>query len=343
MARRIAVHCCLVLLVLLLGELGVTPSLRDAAAALIDRSRAPTAASGSGPTSARQGGGPLPAGGPADALRYTLPSFIEPGPDGRASVPGVSAEAYLVVDAGSGRILLEQRSQERRPIASLTKVMTALLTLESGALDDTVVVSDAVLSLGYNSTVMGISPGERLSVRNLLYGLLLPSGNDAAVVLAEHVGGSQAVFVARMNRRAQELGMADTRFANAHGLDARAGEHYSTARDLARLTQAALQNPVFRQIVNTSEWTAQGEKEAYHMFNGNLLLINYEGAEGVKIGFTDQAGQTLIGTVVQQQKRLLVVVLGSSHRVIDSMRLLDRAFPQVLSNPILSEFAPASR
>lgn len=243
-------------------------------------------------------------------------------------VPDVTAPSYLVVEADSGRVLLAHGSLQRRAPASLTKVMTALLVLERGNLDDLITVDHAINALeNTGSTVMGLEPGEQITVRDLLYGLMLPSGNDAAIALARYIAPNEAAFVALMNRRAMELGMKDTRFANAHGLDA--NNHYSTAYDLALLTRHAMTVPDFRALAATPVWTAEGRKHTYEMTNYNRLLGSYNGADGVKIGFTDAAAETLIGSVVREGRRLLVVVLGSNQRIADATMLLDRGFGAV--------------
>lgn len=235
----------------------------------------------------------------------------------------VSAPAFIVVDAATGSLLYGRRAHDRIAPASLTKIVTALLVIERGNLDQRARVPQAVLGL-IESTLMGLVPGDRLSLRDLLYGLMLPSGNDAAVTLAVHVGGSEETFVRMMNQRAEELGLRNTSFANAHGLDAPG--HYSSAYDLALLTRTALALPEFRAIVNAPAWTARGETEQYPVLNGNPLLQTYAGADGVKIGFTDDAGETIVGSAVRNGRRLIAVALRSDHRVLDASLLLDLGF-----------------
>ena len=245
--------------------------------------------------------------------------------ESQPAAPGVTGPSYIVMEAGSGRVLLAHRSVERRAPASLTKVMTALMVLERGRLDDIVTVDQSVKSLeNTESMLVGLLPGDQISVRDLLYGVLLWSGNDAALVLARHAAGSEEAFVNLMNKRATEMGLVDTRFANTHGLDAR--NHYSTAYDLARLARLAMQNQTFRDMVATPNrhFTVSGEQ--YFMYNQNALLQSYTGADGVKIGFTDNAGQTIIGSAIRDGRRLLVVVLGSKNRWADAMALLDLGF-----------------
>src|SRR3990172_91439 len=169
--------------------------------------------------------------------------------------------------------------------------MTALLALERGQLDRLVRVDVDASQLGYSS-VMGLRPGEELTLEDLLYGLLLPSGNDAALAVAGHLGGSVARFVDLMNQRAAELGLVNTHFANPHGLDA--PEHYSSAADLVRLARTAMANPTFAKIVSTRERTVRGKLATYELRNTNRLLGTYPGVDGVKTGSTDAAGQCLV-------------------------------------------------
>ncbi len=240
-----------------------------------------------------------------------------------------AAEAYLVMDELSGAVLAEKNSTQRRSPASLVKIMTALIAIERierGNLDDMVDI-DVDFTQLRRSTAMGLLPGERLSLRDLLYGLMLPSGNDAAIAIAKNIAGTEPAFVNMMNRRAKELGMQDSYFANPHGLDFGAyGQGYSTSYDLALLGRQAMSLSTFREIAGTQYWVAQGKNQSYQMSNQNALLYNYEGADGVKIGFTGRAGQTLVGSVTRNGRRVYAVVMGSPHRMTDSVRLYDYVF-----------------
>ncbi|MGC8839761.1 MAG: D-alanyl-D-alanine carboxypeptidase family protein, partial [Anaerolineae bacterium] len=232
--------------------------------------------------------------------------------------PTPLAEAALLGDESTGEVLWEKNAHQRRAVASTTKIMTALLTLERADLDGEVVVSPAASYTGGN--MVGLAPGERLSVRDLLYGLLLNSGNDAATALAEHVAGSAEAFVDLMNARAQALGMADTHFVNPHGLDAEG--HYSSAYDLWLLTREAMKNPVFRDIVATPVQTL-GPRTYVNL---NLLLTAYPGADGVKTGTSDWAGECLVASATRRGHRLIAVVLHSPDRYGDARALLDWGF-----------------
>ncbi len=251
-----------------------------------------------------------------------------------AILPNVSAESFIIEDADTGRILLQHAAAEPHSPASLTKVMTALLVLERVPdLTELVDVDDAVTALRA-STLMGIKPGERISVIDLLYGLMLPSGNDAAVALARHVAGTEPAFVELMNRRAAELGMLNTRFTNSHGLDFRDwGAPRTTAYDLAVLTRAVWPNPVFRQLAGTRNYAARGEQNVYSFGNLNDLLWWYPGADGVKIGYTRAAKQTLIATATRDGRRVLVVELRSDRRSADGAALLDTGFRLLAEQP----------
>ena len=197
-----------------------------------------------------------------------------------------SASAAILVDVDSGRVLYEQNADARMLIASTTKILTALVAIEEGNLSDMVTVSrQAALTEG---SAMYLQEGEQLTLETLLYGLLLCSGNDAAVAVAEHVGGSLEGFVDRMNRRAKELGMDHSSFANPNGLDDE--NHYSTARDMALLACAAANNETLMRIASTKTVSIGGRT----MTNHNKLLRYMEGCTGLKTGFTKAAGRTLV-------------------------------------------------
>lgn len=230
------------------------------------------------------------------------------------ALPPLKAAAAILVDVHSGEVLVALNEHQRLPPASTTKIMTALLTLEHGLLEDVVTIGDEVRVEGARA---GLMPGEALTLRDLLYALLLPSGNDAAVVIARHIAGSEDAFVMLMNNRAQELGLADTHFTNPHGLDA--PNHYSSAYDLQRLTLAALANPEFARIVATKEITV----DRHRWVNRNKLLDDYFGADGVKTGTTEAAGECLVASATRGGSQALVVVLGSTDRYADANALLD--------------------
>ena len=230
----------------------------------------------------------------------------------QSAPPAVSAGSFLVYDVNGGGVLLRNEDEQSRPPASLTKLMTALLALEQGQLSDvaTVVAEDLV-----GGASMGLAVGDQVSVTDLLWGLLLPSGNDAAMVLARHVGGSVDAFVVGMKERAAALGMVNTRFVNPHGLDA-AG-HVSSAADMLRLTLAVWKYPLARSMMGTARVQWNGRE----LMNTNEWLGSFAGATGVKTGTTVAAGECLVASVDRDGRTLLVIVMGSQARYRDAEAL----------------------
>jgi D-alanyl-D-alanine carboxypeptidase len=233
-----------------------------------------------------------------------------------------SAEGAIVLDGESGAVLYAKGAHTRLPQASTTKIMTAIVALENARLDDrvTVDVDSQKLYLTTESTVMGLMPGQTVSMETLLHGLMLSSGNDAAIAIAKRVAGSEARFVEMMNAKARQLGLQDTQFKNPHGLDA--DGHFSSPYDLAALARYGFQNPQFYALSNSRHWNADG----FDLWNLNKLLPAYAGADGVKPGFTDNAGRCLVGSAVRDNHRVFVVALKSADPTLDSISLLDYAF-----------------
>jgi D-alanyl-D-alanine carboxypeptidase (penicillin-binding protein 5/6) len=231
------------------------------------------------------------------------------------------AKAACVIDAVSGRILYQAGAHDQRAIASTTKIMTALVVLERSKLDDVVTVSRQAAATTGSS--VRLAEGERMTVEDLLYGLLLNSGNDSAVALAEHTGGSLEAFVTLMNARARALGAVATQFRNPHGLDEPG--HYSTAYELCLITRAAMANPAFRAIVATRRkviaWPGRDSDRALH--NHNRLLWKYDGADGVKTGYTLQAGRCLVASASRDGWQVIAAVLRSDRVWDDTTALLD--------------------
>lgn len=265
------------------------------------------ACTGFGPPVMTDGGYPPLRLGPDEIARLT--AVTHP--------PVLTAKSALLVDQDSGQTLFALHPDDALPPASTAKIMTALIVLQQGNLDDVVTVSAAAAET--TGSRMGLVAGETLTVRELLYGLLLPSGNDAAVALAEHVAGSEADFVALMNRTAAELDLKATHFTGPHGMDA-AGQT-SSAADLLTIARAALKYPIFAQIVATSS----AEVSGMALTNTNELLGNYPGADGIKTGTTDAGGECLVASATRQGHRLLAIVLGSSDRYADVRTMLDFA------------------
>lgn len=240
----------------------------------------------------------------------------------RLAPPPIDAYAAIVMEGQTGGVVYERHAHERLPMASMTKMMTALLAIERGKLDQVVTVQ--VNAADYpDSSLMGLTPGERLTLEDLLYGLMLPSGNDAAIAIARVIGGDEATFVNLMNRRAAELGLADTHFANPHGLDHPA--HYSSAYDMARLARYAMGNPVFARIVGTTERVVQG-RSTYQLRNTNQLLFQRPDVRGVKTGHTEAAGRCLTAVAVNGGHHLFVVVMRSPDYVADTTKLIDHFY-----------------
>ncbi|WP_372629142.1 D-alanyl-D-alanine carboxypeptidase family protein [Cohnella sp.] len=238
--------------------------------------------------------------------------------------PANQARAAALADVASGRILYSQRGDEPMKIASLTKIMTAIVAIEHGKLDDALKVSKR--AAGKEGSSLYLKVGEKISLRNALYGLMLRSGNDAATAIAEHVGGSVEGFAFLMNRKAEELGLANSHFMNPHGLDEPG--HYSSANDLAKLTVYALRNPEFKKIVGTQVRTAPNPNDSwdYKWVNKNKMLRLYEGADGVKTGYTKQALRTLVSSATRGGQQLVAVTLNDRDDWNDHARLLDYGF-----------------
>lgn len=240
----------------------------------------------------------------------------------------VSAKSAVLMDAQTGRILCEKNADEKSLIASTTKIMTALVVCEQcNVLDSMRIPRQAV---GIEGSSMYLKEGEVLSVQELLYGLMLHSGNDAAVALAIFCGGTVEGFVELMNDKARYLGLANTHFANPNGLDH--PEHYSTARDLAILAAYAMENPVFASTVSAKTLTI-GQRS---MKNHNKLLWMVEGADGVKTGFTRAAGRVLVSSASRDGRRLIAVTIRDPNDWQDHKTLLESGFENYSMRQIVS-------
>jgi len=265
----------------------------------------------------------LPAAPAAPAVDTpAVPPMLAP----TAAPPHVSASAYAVVERGCGLLSYGFNEHERLAPASLTKIITSLIVAKQGNLDDMVNISVSGSQMRkQGSSIMGIEPGQRYSLRDLLYGLMLPSGNDAAMAIAQHLGGGDIHhFVEMMNAEAQALGMTDSHFSNPHGLDSRT--LYSSAYDMALAGRAALDLPLLWDVSNARNYTTA---TGLSFRNGNKLLNTYEGAYGVKIGFTNAAKQTIVAAAERDGRAIVVSVFGSSDRYADSAAILDWAFAHV--------------
>ena len=237
-----------------------------------------------------------------------------------AEAPAVSAASAVLMDAETGRVLYAHNEQEPRAIASTTKLMTALVAAEylGGDLSETVEIKREWT--GIEGTSLYLKPGETITLKTLLYGLLLHSGNDAAVALAGICGGEVETFVGWMNQRAQDLGMTNTHFSDPNGLGDE--NHYASALDMAKLGAACLQNPTVAEILSTRTITLEGRQ----LTNHNKLLWQYEGCTGMKTGYTRQAGRTLVSSAERNGQTLVCVTLNDRDDWNDHKALLDYGF-----------------
>ncbi len=240
------------------------------------------------------------------------------------SPPELTAEAWLLWDDTFERELGSLNPDQARAMASTTKMMTALVALENSQMDDTVLISDSAASIGESE--IDLVPGESWRMEDLLRALLMRSANDAAIAIAEHVGGSEAGFVRMMNEMAGDLGLENSHFMNPHGLDAEG--HYSSARDLLTTALIGMDDPVFAEIVGTRSSTfpdsPSGEERVAS--TTNALLSTFEGAIGVKTGYTDDAGLTIVAAAERDGRRLYAVVMGSTDHFADASALLRYGF-----------------
>lgn len=244
--------------------------------------------------------------------------------------PVIVGGAAVVIDGNNGQVLYEKNPHQRMYPASTTKTLTAIIALEYGRLNDQVLVTGEACDI--EGSAIGLEEGERISLEDLLYALMLSSGNDAAIAIAQHIGGSVNGFVELMNKKAERIGAMDSHFNNPNGLPD--PEHYSSAYDLAVIAHYAMQNPEFRKIVVTEDKIIQRENpEAQTILaNHNKMLWQYEGATGIKTGYTDAAGQCLISSARRGGRELIAVVLSSIGYSIwdDSKVLLDYGFAEFM-------------
>ena len=250
-----------------------------------------------------------------------------------AGTPEVSAASAILINADTGSVLYEKNAYEQRAMASTTKIMTALLTAEAGDLDRKFTADSYAINV--EGTSMGLREGDIVTRRALLYGMLLPSGNDAANAAAVSVSGSMQAFAELMNKKAGELGLKNTHFVNPSGLDA--DGHYTTAYDLARLTAAALSNPVFADICKCADARVEFGNPPYlrSLANSNKLLWQYDGCIGVKTGFTDNARRCLVSAAERDGVRLIAVTLNAPDDWNDHRAMLDYGFTQVKPTEIV--------
>ena len=235
-----------------------------------------------------------------------------------------SAKAYMLLEATTGRVMAENNADQKLPMASTTKIMTCLLACELGDMKDMVTVGPE--SVGLDGTSIYLKEGETITLKELCYGLMLNSGNDAAMAIAVHIGGSQEGFADLMNSRAKEIGAKNTNFVTPNGLPH--DDHYTTAHDLALIAAEAMQNKLFRKIVGTQSMTLEADEDSpiRYLRSKNKILYEYEGGNGVKTGFTNAAGKCLVAGAKRDGMQLIAVVLNDYDMFNDCKKLLDYGF-----------------
>lgn len=256
------------------------------------------------------------------------PEPTQADPDG---FPFVSAQSIAVIEDSCGALIYGRDEHRKLPPASLTKLMTAAVATDQAEVTKmiTVDVDGAALYDETGSTIMGLQPGMTLSLLDLLYGLLLPSGNDAAIAIAEGVAGSEDRFVELMNAKAESLALDETHFTNPHGLYEEGLT--SSAHDMAVLARYVMQNADLRAIVSSVQW--QPAWDGPPIWNGNRLLSEYPGADGIKIGYTEESAQTIVASASRDGRRIIVSMIYSQDRYSDAVRLFDWSFAQPSACP----------
>lgn len=244
-----------------------------------------------------------------------------------ADINNLSAKSAIVIEASTGKVLLAKNAEEKRYPASTTKMMTLIVALEHGSLNDIVTTSANAASTEGSS--LWLASGEKLKLEDMLYGIMLLSGNDATVAVAEHISGSVSNFSKLMTEKAKAIGVSNTNFTNSSGLPD--PNHYSTAHDLAKIAAYGYKNPLFAKIVNTKykviPWS--GKDHDRELYNENKILWRYEGGNGVKTGYTDAAGRCLVSGAMRNGVQLVAVVLDADNMWEDTMALLDYGFKQI--------------
>ena len=250
-------------------------------------------------------------------------------------LPNVTARSAVVMEAATGKILYARDMDEKRYPASTTKIMTLIIALEQGNLDDIVTVSENASHT--EGSTLWLEPGEKIKLSDLLYGMMLISGNDATVAVAEHIAGSVDAFARLMTAKAHEIGAQNTSFVNSSGLPD--DRHFTTAHDLALIAAYGYRNPEFAEIVSTKEWKIPWPThiEDRELKNENQMLWLYRGGNGVKTGYTDAAGRCLVSAASRDGIQLISVVLDSLYMWNDSIALLDYGFRQTNTKEVVHE------
>lgn len=269
-----------------------------------------------------------------------IPELVEAASDS-AEKPNLNSRAAIIYDRNSKEVIYGKEENTKRKMASTTKIMTCMVVLEKGELTDTVIVSRKAAGTG--GSRVGLKTGDKVSVQDLLYGLMLCSGNDAAVALAEHVGGCVEGFADLMNEKARQLNLSNTHFVTPHGLDNE--EHYTTAYELAIMADNALKNNTFSSIVGTKNITININGKPRNLSNTNELLGSMAGVYGVKTGFTNGANRCLVTSCKRENLDIITVVLGADtkkFRTQDSIKLINYAMNNYkeidMENKIQDEF-----
>lgn len=257
------------------------------------------------------------------ALCFALVLFIG---SVSANAQEISAQSCVLIEADSGAVVYNKNDEEERQMASTTKIMTTLIALEQDNLTEEFAVEKSALTEG---SCMGLKEGDKVSLIDLCYGMMLPSGNDAANMTAIRIGGSVENFVNMMNEKAKALGLEHTHFVTPSGLDDDTDEHYSTALDMAYLAAAAVKNPAFREICSCQNKHIVTSNAEYWLKNTNKLLKLCDGAVGVKTGFTDKAGRCLVSMCERGGNAMICVTLSDRDDWNDHMALYDRYLPDV--------------
>jgi D-alanyl-D-alanine carboxypeptidase len=257
-----------------------------------------------------------------------MPRVVDTGPapvrKAGTPDPDPSTEHVIVVDGTSGATLFQRNAQEPIAPASLTKIMTAILGIEHGKISDRVKVDVNARDFA-DSTVMGLAPGFDVTLEDILYGLMLPSGNDAATQIAHYVGGTEGAFVGLMNEKASWLGLKATHFVNPHGLDA--PDHYSNPYDMVVMARYGMQYPVFQTLAAAKRYDIRESNISYTITNLNPMLGTYVGADGVKIGYTDNSGRAIVASATRNGHRVYVAFMKATNGLApETAALLDWAF-----------------
>ena len=245
-----------------------------------------------------------------------------------------SGKSTIVVDNDSGRILYKNNINEKKLIASITKIMTCILVIENVDIDKSVIVGDEVLKM-YGTNIY-VQVGEKIKIKDLLYGLMLRSGNDAAIVLANNVFESEDQFVDKMNKKAKEIGMKNTHFSNPHGLDDD-NENISTAYDMSLLAMYAYRNDVYRKIISTKKYITNSDLKSYEWYNRMSLLTRYKYCTGGKNGYTPKAGKTLVSYARQGNLNLIIVSIDDNDIYENHINLYNSYFDKYSNYTIIDK------